>query len=302
MEAGGERQSMMQRMTDRRRKTEDWSNRKKESFHISQWPAEGEAKDTVDTLLMIHHGLGEHAGRYERYAQGLASLPLHIWSYDARGHGKSVGPKGHAAGLDGLVDDLEVMIDLALERTGAKKLFLLGHSMGGAVVVHYLVRRQSHSALKGVILSATPARVEKTPSVKIKLGIGSVLKAIVPKLAMGNGLDPKGISTISSEVDDYNNDPLVHDRISAALGLSITSDGEQNLRDAGRIKAPVLFYCGTKDPLVNPDDTRALHGAASSKDKTLEEFAGKFHEVHSENDETQKKLYKLVGDWIEERQ
>ena len=286
-------------MDERKLETEDWSSDSGETFRICRWRARGE--DPIDTLLLIHHGLGEHCGRYNRFAQGLADLRADIWSYDLRGHGKSGGPRGHAAGLDQLVDDLEMMMSLALERTGAKHLFLLGHSLGGAVVVHYLVRRKPHPAIAGVIVCAPPMRIEKTPSVRLKLAIGSVLGRVVPKLALGSGLDPKGISSLPEEVQAYEEDPLIHDKISAALGVSLTSDSEANLGLADRIELPLLVYHGGDDPIVNIEDSRALHETASSKDKTIHEFPGLKHEIQSESAEEREKLCSMVSDWISER-
>jgi len=242
-------------MTDARRiEMEDWTNKRGERFKFACWPS----GEPTKALLLIHHGLGEHSGRYHRFAQQLVDLPVEIRAYDVRGHGTSEGQRGHAEGLDGLVDDLEEIIPVMLERSGAESIFLYGHSMGGATVAHYLTTRTPHDAIVGVILSAPGLLIPLSPATKIKLAIGKVLGSVVPKLSLGNGLDPKGISSVEEEVSRYKNDPLVHDRISAGLGVSLVGDGARALDNAHRITLPLLVYQGVGDPIVDIEGSRGL--------------------------------------------
>lgn len=252
--------------------------------------------------LVIHHGHGEHGGRYQTLADGLADLPVDIQTWDCRGHGESQGSRGDVeGGLDGYIDDLEAILPTLLERSGTEKCFVLGHSMGGAVVGRYATTRPAHPAIAGFIFSSPAVLIPRNMVVEIKLLIGKVLGKAVPKLTLATGLDAKGISTESAEVERYKADPLVHDKISARLGVSLVGDAEVVPLAAGRITLPVLAYHGTADPICDIEGTRALVRGLGTDDVTFLELEGYAHETHHENTERRQRVFDAIKAFISSR-
>ncbi|MBX2804119.1 MAG: lysophospholipase [Myxococcales bacterium] len=264
-------------------------------FRTLEWSPGGKA----DRMLLIHHGLGEHAGRYQPFAEQLASSAMQVWSYDCRGHGESGGKKGHADGLEELAADLEFLLPDLIERAGASEVLLYGHSMGAAAVGHYLTTRAPHPAIDAVWLSGIPVRpFLSSLSVRLKARAAPVLARLAPRITLPNGLATDGISSVPQQVQRYLDDPLVHDQISARLGASLLEDAPALLDQAHRIELPIRLWHGADDPISNPEGTKQLFEAIASHDKTMEIFEGARHEVHYDQPETVQRLFRSLKRWL----
>lgn len=265
-------------MTARSPEIEHWTNATGESFRLVRYKSPTPAK----LALFIHHGHGEHAARYQSIADGIGDLPVDIWAWDLRGHGESVGPRGDVAGgLDGYISDMKALFSVLFEKSGVQNAVLFGHSMGGAVVGRYLQQGTPDSRLVGTVLSSPAFAIERTMAVRLKLLVGKVLGKLVPTLTLPTGLSAEGISTDRAEQDRYKNDPLVHDKISAQLGVSLTTDGEAVAPHAARIRIPVLHYHGTADPITPISGSESFAKAMGERaDYTFLRIDGVRHETH----------------------
>src|SRR5215467_2684764 len=87
------------------------------------------------TLLFVH-GYGGSASHWIHQLRFFGQR-MRVLAPDQRGHALSDDPLGLPYTMDGLVDDLEVVLD-ALQVQGS--LHLIGHSFGGAVASAYAVR------------------------------------------------------------------------------------------------------------------------------------------------------------------
>ena len=47
-------------------------------------------KNTAKATLLIVHGMTEHSGRYEKFAQYLAEQDIAVLTYDQLGHGRRI--------------------------------------------------------------------------------------------------------------------------------------------------------------------------------------------------------------------
>lgn len=276
---------------------ETWTAPDGTPLRLRGWPAASPAK----TVLIAHHGLGEHGGRYATFAEQLRDEPLHVWSFDLRGHGESGGKRGDAAGLEQLASDLEALIPVLLERAGAERAIVLGHSLGAASVGTWLTTRTPHPAVAAVMLSAAPLRVARTPAVRFKARLGRVLRRVAPTLALGNAIPPETISSDPSQVARYLADPLNHDRLSVRLGLSLLEDAPRILERAGAVTLPALIWHGLDDRLVDAAGSRDLFEALGSPDKTLLQLEGYRHEPHHETPERVASLFGRIRDWLRPR-
>lgn len=119
-----------------------------------RWPAEGRAR----AVLIIVHGMAEHAGRYDRFARHMAAAGIDVHAFDLRGHGRTTVPASHGhMGTEGvwqaLVDDVARIRTHALDIAGRRPVFLFGHSLGAFIA--QAVVQQRGNAYAGLILSAT---------------------------------------------------------------------------------------------------------------------------------------------------
>ena len=112
-------------------------------------------------VVQLAHGMGEHIGRYEDFAQFLNRGGFSVYGADHRGHGKSSIPSsyGHMGknGWDACLDDMAELAGIARAQNSEKPLFLLGHSMGAALSQQLLT--DIEIPYDGVILSGSPGFV-----------------------------------------------------------------------------------------------------------------------------------------------
>ena len=246
-------------------------------------------------VVLIVHGLGEHAWRYDTLAQRLNQWGFHVRAYDQRGHGESGGNRGVLPADDALLDDLlEVMDDTRrhIAEPWACPLILLGHSMGG-LVASTLVQRK---------LAPVDALVLSSPA--LDAGIAGVQKRLIsllnrwaPNLTLSNGLDARQISHDPDVVAAYQKDPLVHDRISARLALFIDSNGPRVVAEAPVWTVPTLLMYAGADHLVRPEGSHAFAAVAPPAVVQSHCLQGQFHEIFNEADPSQ--AYALLKQWLE---
>ena len=87
--------------------------------------------DDPEKVICIVHGIGEYGGRFDRVAEAFREKNMAVLAFDLRGHGKSLGKRGHCAPRKDVLSDVSTLIEYAQAIYPEKKLILYGHSMGG---------------------------------------------------------------------------------------------------------------------------------------------------------------------------
>jgi hypothetical protein len=103
-------------------------------------------------IIVISHGLAEHGGRYTEVAARLVASGYAVYVLDHRGHGRSAGRRANVDRFAYLVSDLGTFAGRAQRQHPGAPVFLLGHSMGGAIALACALRYTG--SLKGLVLSA----------------------------------------------------------------------------------------------------------------------------------------------------
>jgi lysophospholipase len=268
-----------------------------ETFRLRGWASPTPTR----TAIVIHHGHGEHGGRYESFVRHLHDLPAHLWTYDLRGHGETTGKRGDAAGIEELAADLEALLPVLMSRAGLGddgRILLFGHSLGAVAVAWYLTTRTPHPAIAAVALSASPVRISQSWTIRMKAAFVRWMIRVAPTLTLGTSIDPTVISSDPAEVARYRDDPLVHDRMSVRLGVSLLTDPPRIVERASRITLPTLMWHGADDRLVDIQGSRDLFAALGSTDKALIELPGYRHESHHERADLATELFRRYRTWL----
>lgn len=110
-------------------------------------------------LLLIAHGMAEHAGRYAGLAGQLCQAGYGAFALDLRGHGGSVegnlpGHFADAGGWHKLIDDHLELNHLIRRQFPQSAIVLLGHSLGSHIALAYLLR-YSCSVSAAILSSAS---------------------------------------------------------------------------------------------------------------------------------------------------
>ncbi len=111
-------------------------------------------------VVQIAHGMGEHAGRYDRLARQLAEHGYAVYANHHRGHGpeaQDAATRGHlgTGGFGRLVEDMADVSRALQRRHPGLPLVLIGHSMGSFAAQAYALK---HSVwLQALVLSGSAA-------------------------------------------------------------------------------------------------------------------------------------------------
>ena len=268
-------------------------------------------------IVLIVHGLGEHAGRYEGVAQLLTQWGFAVRAYDLRGHGRSDGQRGAMPEQEVLLEDLAEMVDearlhgtpfpttageLEAEHAAPKHLplILLGHSLGGLVAARFVALNLR--PVEGLVLSS-PA-LDPGFSIFQKLWLAASLKWM-PSMTVNNGVNPRRLSRDHQVVKAYLDDRLVHNKISPRLGQFIATAGLATIAAAANWRTPTLLMYAGADKLVNPEGSRrfATLAAQSRKVKpgvvTAKCFDGYYHELFNEPEPAP--VFELLKTWLNAR-
>ena len=206
-----------------------------DNLAIQDWPLD--ANVPLRGVVLLVHGLGEHAGRYDALARQLNAWGFAVRGYDQYGHGESGGARGGLPAANRLVDDLADILHSTRRRMPRGcPLILLGHSMGGLVAGRLLA--QEPRAAEGLVLSSPALALRLNPLQRLLL---AVVPELAPGLRLRNGVRPQQLSHDATVVAAYRSDRLVHHRISARLARFMDESGRALLQAAPGWSVPTLL-------------------------------------------------------------
>ncbi len=239
-------------------------------LHAVRYTPDGE--DEIRGVVQIVHGMAEHIGRYEEFAEYLTSRGIVVTGEDHMGHGKSVdkdGKLGYFCEQDPatvLVRDVHRLKKATQEMFPNVPYVILGHSMGSFITRNYLFRYGT--GITGAILMGTGMPGKRLVSIsKAVAGLQGIflgprhVSELIDRLAFGKYnsaiSQPRTkfdwLSRDAERVDRYVADPL--------CGFTFTVNGFATLfelisrlyqpENLERIpkKIPVLLVSGASDPV-----------------------------------------------------
>ncbi len=245
-------------------------------------------------IICIVHGFGEHSGRYAHVADFFNKNGYAVLAMDNRGHGKSEGKRGHTPNFDSYLADIDTFLMDTKQRLADVPMFLYGHSMGGNLTLNYVIRRQP-TFLKGLIVTGPWIQLAFEPK-QIMITLGKLMRSIVPTFTQDSGLIADDISRDKAVVAAYKADPLVHSKITASAGMSMTESAAFLDTFSGEMPIPTLILHGTDDKLIAQSASEAF--ANRVKHVTYKKYVGLYHEIH--NDPEKMDVLNDILKWITE--
>lgn len=217
---------------------------------LHRWLPDGRPSAVVLAL----HGFNETGNSFAIPGAAWVKEGVALYAYDQRGFGASPH-RGIWPGTDSLVADLETATGLIAAQHPGVPLYVLGESMGGAVVMVASARGKI-GRVDGAILVAPAVRGRETLNVFARAGLWFFAHT-VPWLAgypRNTGITP---TDNKEALRSLSRDPLVikDTRIDAVWGLVNLMDDA--LAAASSLDPPVLILLGARDDLV-PDEPNDL--------------------------------------------
>jgi acylglycerol lipase len=258
-------------------------------IHYQTW-----APDRIRATVVIAHGLGEHGGRYAEVAAQLNAIGCVVHAIDHRGHGKSEGPRAYIDKFANAVTDMDTLIDLAKRQQPVKPLFLLGHSMGGALSVSYAIKHGKK--LSGLLLSGPAIALDGAPPYLAP--VAKFLSSVSPKLGMFQ-VAPDLVSRDAGEVQKYATDPLnLHAKVPVRTLAEIVRFVELVPALLPSLAVPTLLMHGSEDKLAGVAGSRMILDRIRATDKTLKVYDGLYHEIFNELPADRARVFKDMTDWL----
>jgi alpha-beta hydrolase superfamily lysophospholipase len=246
-------------------------------------------------VVLLLHGLGGHARKYEDVAQFFQQHDIATMAPDLRGHGRSGGKRGHTPSYGQLMSDMELLFGTVRKAYPSTPYFLLGHSYGGNIALNFTLRR--HPDIAGLILSSVWVHLAID-----RRSIRALLIELWNKIKPGQRAIPKPQASLITRDEEkhaqYIEDPMIHAEATPALLWHATRAGRWALKRAGRLSAPVLVMHGKDDPITDHGASAKLAHRAGNN-ATLKIWPHKLHELLHE--QGRKAIWEYVLNWMEAR-
>jgi alpha-beta hydrolase superfamily lysophospholipase len=123
------------------------------------------------------------------------------------------------------------------------------------------------------------------------------MNKIYPKYTQNNQVVPKTLSNIEKVAEDYVNDPLVHDQITAGLFKSFHASGLYAIENAANISTPTFVIHGADDIITHPQGSEQL-AERMGELATLRIYEKTQHELH--NDHVANEMLSNISNWFAE--
>lgn len=229
------------------------------------------------TIVAVHGGPGGYDHSYLKPAFGRLTEVAQVVYLDLRGHGRSDWGDPETWTFEQCADDIRAFCD----ELGIEKPVVLGHSMGGFVVMLYGGRHPGHAV--GLVLHGTNARFV------LERLVEAVRRVAGDEVAEIARRDYGGIDTVTEEewarvfsafgpvVPDA--DELARRTQNRELGprgaeLLRTFDARAGL---ARIECPTLVCVGDLDPIMPVEAAREIADALPPEHVRLEVIPGGGH-------------------------
>ncbi|XP_053526291.1 monoglyceride lipase isoform X4 [Artibeus jamaicensis] len=252
---------------------------------------------TPKALIFVSHGAGEHCGRYDELAQMLVGLELLVFAHDHAlqpqspyslppckgdedvlppdtswspvGHGQSEGERMVVSDFHVFIRDVLQHVDIMQKDYPGLPVFLLGHSMGGAIAILTAAEKPGH--FSGMVL--------------------------ISPLVLAN---PESATTF--KVDLYNTDPLIcRAGLKVCFGIQLLNAVSRVERALPKLTLPFLLLQGSADRLCDSKGAYLLMESAKSQDKTLKIYEGAYHVLHKELPEVTNSVFHEINMWVSQR-
>lgn len=137
-------------------------------------------------VAVLVHGAGEHLGLYEHLGERFIRDGFGLVLYDLRGFGCSEGRCGHITHFHEYLNDLDQLVHVFRKKLGNRRIYLIGHSLGGLIVARYVQHRPDH--VDGIVLSAPALGLRIHVPISVKR-----LISIISRVAPSFSVNPYGL-------------------------------------------------------------------------------------------------------------
>uniref|UniRef100_H0WSA8 Monoglyceride lipase n=3 Tax=Otolemur garnettii TaxID=30611 RepID=H0WSA8_OTOGA len=229
----------------------------------------------------------------------LVRLDLLVFAHDHVGHGQSEGERMVVSDFHVFIRDVLQHVDIMQKDYPGLPVFLLGHSMGGAIAILTAAERPAY--FSGMVLISPLVLASPESATTFKVLAAKVLNLVLPNLSLGP-IDSSVLSRNKTEVDIYNSDPLIcRAGLKVCFGIQLLNAVSRVERALPKLTLPFLLLQGSADRLCDSKGAYLLMESAKSQDKTLKIYEGAYHVLHKELPEVTNSVFHEINMWVSQR-
>lgn len=280
--------------------------------------------DEPKAILQITHGMTEHIGRYEAFAEKMTAQGVAVAGYDLRGHGRNIGNADVASfgerGWEASLQDMRLFFEYLAMRFPGIPHHMLGFSLGSFLLREYLGKWPD--GVSSAIIIGTGNQPGFVLSIMMAIAKGQIKKGgfdnttdLVRQLSFGtynqkfkpNRTASDWLCADTAQLDGYIADPLCRKDISSGLFWQLLSamkrTGGKDACGAWNKDMPVLLISGKDDPVGNMgkgmQSVKKQLDNAGMKHVSMHLLPGARHIVLNEEAcGAAGKAYSIITDWI----
>jgi lysophospholipase len=253
-------------------------------------------------ILIMIHGACQHSGLFLELGRYCLQHRIAFYALDLRGFGQSTGKRGHVHSFCEYLDDLDQFIGHIKNIHPDDPVFLLGHSLGGTIVIRY--EQERPNCVQGAILSAPALRLRlhipyylyyvcrflswMTPGLCLELYKWARLTARIPRFRF----------LFHGRLMKKEADPFSTGQLSIRWITELLANGQQALKQTDNFHVSVLCLCGTDDPLIDPSSIRQFYDSIRVKDKKLLLLPNVKHQILQFDGKEE--VFEQIVNWLNE--
>ncbi len=252
---------------------------------------------SAKAVVGIAHGMGGHFGRYNHLRDLLLKNGYHVAGFDQLGHGRSEGKRGDTPKYELLVENFSLFTQKIKSLYPKLPLVLFAHSMGGNVLINYLL--QSPKQVDLAIVSAPWIKLVQRPDF-IKIRIARFIAKFHPSFLYSLVLRNQALSRDKEFLENYFEDKWCHSKISIRFFFSMVQAGRRILKNAPQLNIQTYLYHGTSDKITSHKASQKFYDLVTNKNIiNFDLLDGVYHEPH--NDLGKQKVYSNILNTISQK-
>ncbi len=252
-----------------------------ELLFYRHWPAISQRRGAI---VLFHRG-HEHSGRMAHLVDELDLPDFDIYAWDARGHGRSPGPRGFSPSVGTSVRDVQTFIDHIVEVHGVAvaDIHVVAQSVGAVLVATWA--HDYAPQIRGITLAS--------PAFKVKLYVPfaraglALLHRMRGLFYVDSYVKPQFLTHDPERIASYRTDPLITKPIAVNVLLGLYAAADRIVADAQAITLPTQLLISGADWVVHQEPQRRFFERLGSQVKQKIELPGFYHDTLGEKDRAQ---------------
>lgn len=246
------------------------------------WSATQPTKNISKCFVLLHRG-HEHSARLQHIVDELNMPDVPMFSFDARGHGCTEGPRGYSPSVARSVQDIDEFVTYITKKYNiAKENILIIAQSISAVYASAWVHDYAPK-IRGLVLAS--------PALSIKLYVPFACEAMTlwqkvlkRHFYISSYVNANFLTHDPVRRKSYNEDPLITKAIASHMLLELASLGKRIVKDARAIRVPVQLFISGSDVVVHHKPQHQFYSNLGSEIKEKHVLKGFYHDTFGEQD------------------